>query len=227
MSNSLLKSWNTQSTSIVSLSLSLLEANSLINNINSTKFPIHKTKQWIQLLQIGITLSSGKERRATRLAKAPESSTARTPASKPQAKLPSAAADWTSRSACAWAWAWASARAQETAGTAPSLRKKSFLVRLPMIWFLSSLRALSLISESAEPIRTMRSDEARRWLDEAEADAEGEAGVGMVSELRSEFHASSRRKKALGFSQRDREREMGIFEFLNFFFFVCLLNKKN
>lgn len=100
-------------------------------------------------------------------------------------------------------------------------------MRLPMIWFLSSLRALSLISESAEPIRTMRSDEARRWLDEAEADAEGEAGVGMVSELRSEFHASSRRKKALGFSQRDREREMGIFEFLNFFFFVCLLNKKN
>ncbi|KAL0006395.1 hypothetical protein SO802_013956 [Lithocarpus litseifolius] len=51
---------------------------------------------------------------------------------------------------------------------------------------------VSLISESAEPIRTMRSDEARRWLNEAEA--EGEAGVGMVCELRTEFHVSSMRK---------------------------------
>jgi hypothetical protein len=101
-----------------------------------------------------------------RLVKAPASRTARTPASKPQAKLPSTAADWTRSSA--WAWAWASAAA--TAGTAPSLRKESFLVRLPMIWFLTSLSALSLTSGSVEPSRTNRSGVARRWLDEAVAE---------------------------------------------------------
>ena len=89
-------------------------------------------------------------------------------------------------------------------------------MRFPMIWFLSSLRALSLISESAEPIRTMRSDEARRWLDEAEA--EGEAGVGMVCKLRTEFHASSGRKLWGFLRERERERN-GNFEFLKTFFF--------
>lgn len=137
-----------------------------------------------------------------RFGKAPASRTARTPASKPQAKLPSTAADWTRRSAWAWAWVWAWAwdSAAATAGTAPSLRKESFLVRLPMIWFLTSLSALSFTSGSVETSRSNRSDEARRWLDEAVAE------VGMVR--------SPRRERV---QVRDAERLLD-FEFLITFF---------
>jgi hypothetical protein len=130
-----------------------------------------------------------------RFGKAPASRTARTPASKPQAKLPSTAADWIRRSA----WAWDSAAA--TAGTAPSLRKESFLVRLPMIWFLTSLSALSFTSGSVEPSRTNKSDGARRWLDEAVAE------VGMVR--------SPRRDGV----QADAERLLDFLEFLITFFY--------
>lgn len=45
-----------------------------------------------------------------------------------------------------------------TAGTKPSLTKETFFVRLPMIRFLSSLRALSWTSESGEFSRVKRSE---------------------------------------------------------------------
>ncbi|KAJ6777604.1 hypothetical protein OIU74_001564 [Salix koriyanagi] len=92
-----------------------------------------------------ITFSSGLERSRNRLGKASASRTARTPALKPQAKLPRTAADWTimllkltSESAN---WESASAAEEErikaTDGMAQSSRKESFLssaeVHGPMI----------------------------------------------------------------------------------------------
>lgn len=74
-----------------------------------------------------------------------------------------------------------------TAGTKPSLIYKSFLVRLPMIRFLSSLRALSWTSPSDEMSRAWRSEwfrPAAMAIEEADAEAvaegEAEADVGIV-----------------------------------------------
>lgn len=82
------------------------------------------------------------------------------------------------------------ARISTTAGTKPSLIKESFLVRFPMIRFLSSLRALSWTSLSDEVSRAWRSEWVRLVavvVEEADAegdgdgDGEAEAEVGIVS----------------------------------------------
>lgn len=81
------------------------------------------------------------------------------------------------------------ARISATAGTKPSLIKESFLVRFPMIRFLSSLRALSWTSLSDEVSRAWRSEWVRVVavaVEEADAEGDGEADeaeaeVGIVS----------------------------------------------
>jgi len=91
--------------------------------------------------------------------------TARTPASKPQAKLPRTAAEWTimlvKLTSALANWESASAvveeRIEATDGMAASLRKESFLVRLPITWFFISLSALSLEFGSGESSRVRRS----------------------------------------------------------------------
>lgn len=62
-------------------------------------------------------------------------------------------------------------RTETTAGTAPRRRKESFLVRLPMIWFLRSRSALSLAEESHAA--ELRRNTRRCWAEDAGADVAG------------------------------------------------------
>lgn len=80
-----------------------------------------------------------------------------------------------------------------TGGTKPSLMKESFLVRLPMMRFLSSLRALSWTSDSDEVSRVRRSEwaplvvvvvEEAEAETETETEAETEAEEGIVVSLK-------------------------------------------
>lgn len=73
-------------------------------------------------------------------------------------------------------------RTAATGGTRPSLMKESFLVRLPMMRFFSSLRALSCTSESGDVSRVRRSEWAPvvEGDDEREAETEAEAEEGIV-----------------------------------------------
>ncbi|KAF9665660.1 hypothetical protein SADUNF_Sadunf16G0146000 [Salix dunnii] len=123
-----------------------------------------------------ITFSSGLERSRNRLGKASASRTARTPALKPQAKLPRTAADLTimllkltSESA---KWEPASAAAEErikaTDGISQSLRKESFLVRIPVFWLIIYL-SLGKKSQTGTPLSPMESNSFTKdmsyWID--------------------------------------------------------------
>lgn len=90
----------------------------------------------------------------------------------------------------------AEARILATAGTKPSLMKESFLVRLPMMRFLRSRRALTWTWASGEERRGRRSEWWRAVAGESEggAGAEAEAEVGIVSQKPVDCHVKEDRR---------------------------------
>lgn len=134
-----------------------------IQNINVKGNHVGNSFIWIGWK---ITFSFECERRFIRWGKAPASRTALTPASTPHAKLPMVAAHWMRRQSTEEE---ADERIETTEGTAPSLMYESFFVRLPIIWFLSSLRTFNLASPpSAAAERSRSIKPSGRWVVDAE-----------------------------------------------------------